>query len=232
MTAVGLLTMTPISFQAARSAPVTVASSSKRNPLVHRCKLGVSLKRPVTTRRNVMKTNAIMGGLDAESKPKLQRIVMTPDLWIRHRGPNRFWRHISTLPESSVLSNLFPAIAFFTGLSTVVWYSTVSGSTDIPDLTLPKGSLGPVTAFLGLLLVFRTNQSYDRWWEARKIWGGMLNRTRDYAVQGLTWFDEKDLDLKKQHVRYTQAFALALKVHLRSDEDMKKELTGVLTGLS
>lgn len=153
---------------------------------------------------------------------------MTPDLWIRHRAPYRYSRHVATLPESSVLSNLFPTVAFFTGLAALAWYST-DPSTAIPDLALPKGSLGPVTSFLGLLLVFRTNQSYDRWWEARKIWGGMLNRTRDYAVQGLTWFDEKDLELKKQHVRYIQAFSLALKVHLRSDEDMRRELTGILT---
>eukprot|EP00983_Pelagomonas_calceolata_P102138 1158772-Pelagomonas_calceolata.AAC.4 len=31
--------------------------------------------------------------------------------------------------------------------------------------------------------VFRTNQSYDRWWEARKIWGGVLNRVRDIVTQ-------------------------------------------------
>ena len=31
--------------------------------------------------------------------------------------------------------------------------------------------------------MFRTNQSYDRWWEARKIWGTILNRTRDITAQ-------------------------------------------------
>lgn len=32
---------------------------------------------------------------------------------------------------------------------------------------------------LGLLLVFRTNASYDRFWEGRKLWGGMVNETRN-----------------------------------------------------
>lgn len=32
---------------------------------------------------------------------------------------------------------------------------------------------------LGLLLVFRTNASYDRWWEGRKLWGGIVNETRN-----------------------------------------------------
>ncbi len=41
-----------------------------------------------------------------------------------------------------------------------------------------------LTSFaVSLLLVFRTNQSYDRWWEARKIWGGILNRVRDITTQ-------------------------------------------------
>lgn len=34
---------------------------------------------------------------------------------------------------------------------------------------------------LGLLLVFRTNQSYDRWWEGRKLWGAMVNTCRNLA---------------------------------------------------
>src|SRR5436305_13070871 len=34
---------------------------------------------------------------------------------------------------------------------------------------------------LGLLLVFRTNASYDRFWEGRRLWGGIVNATRDLA---------------------------------------------------
>jgi len=82
---------------------------------------------------------------------------------------------------------------------------------------------------LSLLLVFRTNASYDRWWEARKIWGALLNRSRDFVRQGLTWFDEKDMELKEQHTRYMIAFAVALKAHLRpSEEDMRAELAPIL----
>jgi ion channel-forming bestrophin family protein len=32
---------------------------------------------------------------------------------------------------------------------------------------------------LSLLLVFRTNTAYDRWWEGRKYWGSLLNNSRD-----------------------------------------------------
>lgn len=44
-------------------------------------------------------------------------------------------------------------------------------------------------AFLGtaisLLLSFKLNQSYDRWWEARKIWGAIVNDSRTLAIQVL-----------------------------------------------
>jgi hypothetical protein len=53
-----------------------------------------------------------------------------------------------------------------------------------PHVTLALGQGFNLTAFaLSLLLVFRTNSSYDRWWEARKLWGGVVNRTRDVARQ-------------------------------------------------
>lgn len=40
---------------------------------------------------------------------------------------------------------------------------------------------GLISTALGLLLVFRTNASYDRWWEGRKLWGSMLNTCRNLA---------------------------------------------------
>ena len=53
-----------------------------------------------------------------------------------------------------------------------------------PHVTLALGQGFNLTAFaLSLLLVFRTNSSYDRWWEARKLWGGVVNRTRDVVRQ-------------------------------------------------
>jgi predicted membrane chloride channel (bestrophin family) len=53
-----------------------------------------------------------------------------------------------------------------------------------PHVTLALGQGFNLTAFaLSLLLVFRTNSSYDRWWEARKLWGGVVNRTRDFVRQ-------------------------------------------------
>lgn len=54
----------------------------------------------------------------------------------------------------------------------------------LPDLgKFPILPLNLTSFALSLLLVFRTNASYARWDNARKVWGGMLNRTRDITRQ-------------------------------------------------
>jgi putative membrane protein len=53
-----------------------------------------------------------------------------------------------------------------------------------------------VTGFFGtavaLLLGFRTNQAYERWWEARIIWGAIVNDSRTLVRQSITFYDKKD----------------------------------------
>ena len=54
----------------------------------------------------------------------------------------------------------------------------------LPSLCLEADQAFNLTSFaLSLLLVFRTNTSYSRWLDARKIWGGILNRSRDIVRQ-------------------------------------------------
>ena len=53
-----------------------------------------------------------------------------------------------------------------------------------PGLTIETNAPFNLTSFaLSLLLVFRTNTSYSRWAEARSIWGGVTNRSRDILRQ-------------------------------------------------
>ncbi len=67
---------------------------------------------------------------------------------------------------------------------------------------------------LGLLLVFRTNASYDRFWEGRKLWGGIVNETRNLVRQAIVHFGaERDLLVRLTHL--TADFADASMHHLR-----------------
>ena len=44
------------------------------------------------------------------------------------------------------------------------------------------GTARGVERGLGALLVLRTNAGYERWWEARKLWGGIVNQSRNLAI--------------------------------------------------
>jgi putative membrane protein len=72
---------------------------------------------------------------------------------------------------------------------------------------------------LGLLLVFRTNSAYDRFWEGRKLWGGMVNATRNLMRLAVAHFDgERDRDLLLRLGRLTVLFPYASMHHLRGTE--------------
>ncbi len=72
---------------------------------------------------------------------------------------------------------------------------------------------------ISLLLVFRTNTAYDRWWEGRRKWGELVNDSRNFAVK-LT-----ALELKEQEnhffARHISNYAICLKEHLREGTDFK-----------
>jgi putative membrane protein len=64
------------------------------------------------------------------------------------------------------------------------------------DLEIPIAAHTVVGVALGLLLVFRTNASYDRWWEGRKLVGGMVNRLRNLVRQAAAYVEGDDLAAK------------------------------------
>jgi putative membrane protein len=77
---------------------------------------------------------------------------------------------------------------------------------------------------ISLLLVFRTNTAYDRWWEGRKKWGGLVNDTRTLAIKLESVVeDEETRDFFK---RMIPNFAFAMKEHLREGVKLEElELT-------
>jgi putative membrane protein len=69
-------------------------------------------------------------------------------------------------------------------------------------------------AVLGLVLVFRTNAGYDRWWEARKLWGAIINQTSNLLV--MTWnYGENNLVWRNEMTKWLVTFVFAHKESLR-----------------
>ncbi|MCU7614464.1 hypothetical protein N0B16_08430 [Chryseobacterium sp. GMJ5] len=69
---------------------------------------------------------------------------------------------------------------------------------------------------LSLLLVFRTNSAYDRWWEGRKLWGKLVNDTRNFAIK-INAILENDKADAQQIARYLKFFPHFLAKHLSRD---------------
>lgn len=105
-------------------------------------------------------------------------------------------------------------------ISTVIAAAVTYKPQEFPPLPIS------VPAFLGtaisLILSFKLNQSYDRWWEARKIWGAIVNDSRSLARQLLTFpvssadTTQREIDaLARRMVRRQIAWCYALGQSLR-----------------
>lgn len=107
---------------------------------------------------------------------------------------------------------------------------TVGGLT---FLAIPSIPLAPMAGVLGIFLAFRTNSAYGRWWEARILWGGLVNSSRTFARQSLTLIDGapeeavSPADPRNVLVRLQIGFVRALRCHLRKQNPFP-ELEGLL----
>ena len=84
------------------------------------------------------------------------------------------------------------------------------------DLSIPVGPFEAAGAVLGLLLVMRVNAGYTRWWEARILWGGIVNQSRNLAIAGLT-YGPKDGKWQSNFIRWVAAFPHVTRRHLRGE---------------
>lgn len=135
------------------------------------------------------------------------------DKAMRRQQGNWFWHALQW--RGSVVPEIAPRVILCGGAGVLV--SALHAYTDWSlswDLT---GGLVP-SIVLGLLLVFRTNTAYDRFWEGRKLWGNLVNTTRNLARQIWVVVDvpqTRDHLRKQEILQLLPAFAIALKRHLR-----------------
>ncbi len=87
-----------------------------------------------------------------------------------------------------------------------------------PFLGLEVGPVEIAGGALGLLLVLRTNAGYDRWWEARVLWGRIVNDARGLASMSIAYV-RADANWQKRFVHWTAAFPHAARLSLRGEED-------------
>jgi len=95
-------------------------------------------------------------------------------------------------------------------------YFRLSENSHVKNISIMHTTVGFV---LSLLLAYRTNTAYDRWWEGRKLWGSLVNNSRNFALKlSVILNDEKD---KLYFRRLIPGYASILEKHLSNEESAK-----------
>ncbi len=127
------------------------------------------------------------------------------------------WLGIFRLHKAETFRKLLPfivAIAIYTALITLLekqWF-TLRDNSPVKNIITMHSLVGFA---LSMLLVFRTNSAYDRWWEGRKLWGNLVNNSRNLALKLEPMLHEHE-DEKSFFASAIPTFAVELLKHLRS----------------
>ncbi len=100
-------------------------------------------------------------------------------------------------------------------------------------ISIPLAIPAVLGTVISLLLGFRSNQAYDRWWEARHIWGAIVNDSRTLARQIMSftynnYHSEEVQAFRENMIRRQIAWNFSLGNHLRK-EDARKSLEKYLS---
>jgi len=129
---------------------------------------------------------------------------------------NGFWREAIAI-HGSVTPRVVPHVLAFGLVATVIEVLALGIERQFGvKVGLPMAPHEIAGALLGLLLVLRTNAGYDRWWEARKLWGGIVNQSRNLAISALA-YGPKDQTWREQFVHWAAAFPHAARQSLRRE---------------
>src|SRR5262252_9239457 len=91
-------------------------------------------------------------------------------------------------------------------------------------LSVPDIPLSIFGGVIGVIAGFRNASAYSRWWEARTVWGGIVNNSRNFAREALSMIESPETwragehdsgDVKRKLVLLEIAYVHALRHHLR-----------------
>ncbi len=133
-------------------------------------------------------------------------------------NPKDWFSFIFRFHKADTVRALFPLMLAISAYSGLVAYMELefwqlSKNDSISKITIMHNMLGFV---ISLLLVFRTNTAYDRWWEGRKQWGALANNVRNLALKlSAILNDPEDRQFFKSWI---PAYAYALAGHLQREQ--------------
>jgi putative membrane protein len=131
------------------------------------------------------------------------------------------WIHVLfNFHKADTVRKLFPLIIVVCVYSWAVAYIEVeilhlSINSYVKNILLMHNLLGFA---ISMLLVFRTNTAYDRWWEGRKLWGALTNTSRNLAIKLQSILPEQDEVNRNFFRKSISLYAAILRDHLRTEK--------------
>lgn len=120
-------------------------------------------------------------------------------------------------------------LIFSVAIAAIVFVLHKQGVTAI---SFPFSIIAILGSALAIFIAFRNNSSYGRWWEARTLWGGIINSSRVLARLVITFTDshahqqnfdkERSEQFKKDMIYKVIAWVHALRLHLRKQDNWKE----------
>ncbi len=143
-----------------------------------------------------------------------------------------------------VRRNLDPRLTFLYAWKSLVYYMilalgvfVIHTYSESLRVSLPVYTITILSTAIAIFLGFNNNQAYDRWWEARKIWGLLVNYSRAWARQVTTLFvpaasreNGEWKALQRKMVMRHAAFVHALRVFLRKKHAYNRDRTEYIVG--
>lgn len=135
-------------------------------------------------------------------------------------NPKDWTKFLFNIHKADTVRKLFPLmviIALYSwGIAYLeIEYFKLSQNSHLKSISLLHTLLGFA---ISILLVFRTNTAYDRWWEGRKLWGALVNNSRNLSIKLNSILPQEDEKNRSFFKTLIPRFAQELRIHLLSDE--------------
>ncbi len=127
-------------------------------------------------------------------------------------NPKDWFKLIFNFHKSDSFRMLLPGMLGLATLSGTLCYLHLEEHITLRNTMVMHSLLGFV---ISLLLVFRTNTAYDRWWEGRRLWGDLVNNSRNLMLKITAFLPEEEKEKKQMFRVLITNYAFALKEHLR-----------------
>lgn len=136
----------------------------------------------------------------------------------RNFSPVKVWQHIRKPMWFTII------------WAVLVW--SIHYFTPAQDIHINFTPIGVLGSALAIFIAFRNNSAYGRWWEARQVWGGVVNSSRVFSRLVITFTDshghqdnyneERSKSFKTALVLRCIAWVNALRLHLRGQESWEE----------